>query len=157
PLFRWIARGYLLVGVVALGLTGSRGAMVASMTALLIVPLTLTKMSAGRKVAAVFILLAAGAAGLALVPESNLERLGSTGQEVEAGTLNGRLQIWVAGVHAFVERPGLGYGIGQFEPAIIPWYGRARVAHNSYLAVLVEEGAIGFAVWLLMYLTVFFQ
>jgi O-antigen ligase len=157
PLLRWVCRGYLLVGVVALGLTGSRGAMVASMTALLIVPWTLTQVSAGKKIAAVFILLAAGVAGLALVPASNLERLGSTGQEVEAGTLNGRLQIWVAGVHAFVEKPGLGYGIGQFEPAIIPWYGRARVAHNSYLAVLVEEGAIGFTVWLLMYLTVFFQ
>ena len=60
PLLRWACRGYLLIGVLAIGLTGSRGAMVATMVALLIVPLTMTRLSAGKKMAAIILLLGRG-------------------------------------------------------------------------------------------------
>ena len=148
PLLRWLCRGYLPLGLVAIGLTGSRGAMVATVAALSIVPLTLTRLSAGRKVAAGFLLLIVGAVSVAFIPESSFQRFGSTKEEVEQGTLNGRLQIWTAGVHAFVQKPVLGYGAGGFDSAIVPWFGRPRAPHNSYLCILVEQGALGFLVWI---------
>ncbi len=157
PLLRWACRGYLLIGVLAIGLTGSRGAMVATMVALLIVPLTMTRLSAGKKMAAIILLLAVGAVSVAFIPESSFQRFSSTKEEVEAGTLNGRLQIWTAGVHAFVQRPWLGWGAGSFDRTIIPWFGRPRAPHNSYLCILVEQGIVGFLVWLTMFIVVFTQ
>jgi O-antigen ligase len=157
PFLRWASRGYLPIGVVAIGLTGSRGAMLATMMALMIVPLTMTRLSAGKKMAAIFLVLAVGAVSVAFIPESSFQRFSSTKEEVEAGTMNGRLQIWIAGVHAFVQKPLLGWGTGSFDRAIVPWFGRPRVAHNSYLNILVEQGVVGFLIWLTMYLTVFTQ
>ena len=74
PLLRWVCRAYLPLGLVAIGLTGSRGAMVATVAALSIVPLTLTRLSAGRKVAAGFLLLIVGAVSVAFIPESSFQR-----------------------------------------------------------------------------------
>jgi O-antigen ligase len=157
PLLRWACRGYLLVGVVAIGLTGSRGAMVATMFALLIVPLTMTRLSATKKMAAIIMVLAVGAVAVAFIPETSFQRFSSTKEEVEAGTMNGRLQIWTAGVHAFVQRPMLGWGAGSFDRTIVPWFGRPRAPHNSYLCILVEQGVVGFMVWISMYLIIFIQ
>lgn len=157
PLLRWACRGYLLIGIVAIGLTGSRGAMVATMFALLIVPLTMARLSAGKKMAAIIMLLAVGAVSVAFIPETSFQRFSSTKEEVEAGTLNGRLQIWTAGVHAFVQQPWLGWGAGSFDRAIVPWFGRPRAPHNSYLCILVEQGVVGFLVWITMYLVLFTQ
>ena len=41
PLLRWLYRGYLPLGILAAALTGSRGGLVASMVALLVIPLTM--------------------------------------------------------------------------------------------------------------------
>ena len=94
---------------------------------------------------------------MAFIPESSFQRFGSTKEEVEQGTLNGRLQIWTAGVHAFVQKPVLGYGAGGFDNAIVPWFGRPRAPHNSYLCILVEQGVLGFLVWITMYFVLFLQ
>ncbi|MGH7498429.1 MAG: O-antigen ligase family protein, partial [Gemmatimonadales bacterium] len=156
PILRWACRAYILVGIVALGLTGSRGAMLASMVALLIVPLTMTKMTPGKMIAATFLLCAAGGVAVAFIPQTSFQRLGSTKSEVEEGTLNGRIQIWKAGVHAFTQKPVLGYGTGGFDWAIIPWLGHERPPHNAYLGVLVEQGIIGFFLWIMMFISVLF-
>jgi O-antigen ligase len=157
PLLRWVCRGYLLIAVVAIGLTGSRGAMLDTMCALMIVPLTMTHLSPAKKLAAIILVLAVGAVSVAFIPETSFQRFSTTKEEVEAGTLNGRLQIWTAGVHAFVQKPVLGWGAGSFDRTIVPWFGRPRAPHNSYLSVLVEQGIVGFLVWLSMYLIVFAQ
>jgi O-antigen ligase len=154
---QWACRGYLLIGVVAIGLTGSRGAMLATMFALLIVPLTMTRLSATKKMAAILLVFGVGAVSIFFIPEKSFQRFSTTKEEVEEGTLNGRLQIWRAGVHAFVERPVLGWGTGSFDRTIVPWYGRPRAPHNSYLCILVEQGVVGFLVWLTMYFLVFSQ
>jgi O-antigen ligase len=155
PLLRWVSRGYLPIGLVALGLTGSRGGMVASIVALLIVPVTLTKMSPGRLAAGVIMLVVAGAFAVAYVPRTAMERLATTREAVEGGTLGGRLRIWNAGLGAFTQKPVMGYGTGAFEGAVTPRLGIPRAAHNTYLGVLVEQGMVGFALYLAMFITVF--
>jgi O-antigen ligase len=107
--------------------------------------------------AAIMLVLAVGAVSVAFIPESSFQRFSSTKEEVEAGTMNGRLLIWTAGVHAFVQRPWLGWGAGSFDRTIVPWFGRPRAPHNSYLCILVEQGVVGFMVWITMYLIIFTQ
>jgi O-antigen ligase len=154
PLLRWICRGYLPVGLLAIGLTGSRGGIIATLVALLIVPLSMTRLTPGRLVTAMVMLGASGVLAVRYVPQTLVQRLAGTGAEVEEGSLHGRMDIWKAGVKAFAQKPLVGYGTANFKAAVRPW-GEGQVAHNSYLSVLVEQGLIGFLLYSAMFVTVF--
>ena len=155
PLLRWLCRGYLPVALVAIGLTGSRGGMLATTVALLIVPLLLTRLSPGRLTTAIVMLVAAGGLAIAYTPETLIERFATTGVELEGGRLGGRGKLWKAGLEAAAERLVAGYGTGMFRDAIRPMLGEAaQVAHNSFISVLVEQGAVGLFIYVAMLVAV---
>jgi O-antigen ligase len=155
PLARWLWRAYLPLAMFGTVLTGSRGAMIAMMVALLIIPLT-TSLSPGRLVAAIALLALSGALIVAYAPERVVERLSTTGTNVESLSFGGRFTLWKAGIHAFGYRPMMGYGVGAFVRAITPELGaRALVAHNSFLSVMVEEGLVGLMFYVAMVWSVF--
>ena len=153
---RLICGVYVPICVVSIGLTGSRGGMLATIVALMIAPLTLVRLSAGRRAVAIFVLVISGALAMAYLPETVIARLATTGSEFEGNvSIGGRYKLWIAGLYAFLDKPILGYGPGAFKPAILPQLGRlAQVAHNSYISVLVEEGMVGFVLYGLMLVTV---
>jgi O-antigen ligase len=156
PLVRWIARAYIVLGIFAVGLTGSRGGMLASITALTIVPLTLTRLAPSRRIAAVVLMGLAGALAVAYIPDQIVERLATTGSQVEGGSISGRGRIWKAGLSVWAQQPFTGYGTGAFKLAVSPILGEStQVAHNSFISILVEEGLIGFVCYATMLLTVF--
>ncbi len=154
---RLICRGYLPVAIVALGLSGSRGGMIATMVALLIVPLSMHNLTPGKLVGAIVMLGLSGGLAIAYTPETLIQRLGSTGTEVTTGGLSGRLKLWKAGLQAYEEHPIMGYGSGYFKGAITPILGTAsQVAHNSYISLLVEHGIVGWTLYMSMIVMVFF-
>ncbi len=156
PVLRWVCRSFLAAGLVAIGLTASRGGMVAATVALMIVPLTMTKLSPGRLIAAVAVLAITGALAAAYIPDKIVQRLATTSTEVEDLSLGGRFKLWQAGVKALTERPLTGYGAGFWRPAVAPWLGpNPQVAHNSFLSVAVETGIVGFLLYMGMFLAVF--
>ena len=158
PLLRWVCRAYLPLGLFGLMLTGSRGGLVAAMVGLLVVPLTMTKLSPGKLAMGIALLALSGALTVAYVPDAIAKRLSSTGASVEDMNLGGRFEIWTAGIKAFGHAPLTGYGAGGFKNAAAPYLrGEPRVAHNSYLSVLVEEGLIGLILYLLMFVAVFLE
>ncbi len=155
-LFLWICRGYLPVGVVAIGLTGSRGGMLAGIVALSIVPLSMTRLSPKRMVMTLIMLFLAGGLAVVYVPEKIVQRLATTSTEVEDLSLGGRFKLWRAGLRALPQHPILGFGTSGFIRAISPDLGSgAQVAHNTFISVLVEQGIVGLSLWLLMFLAVF--
>jgi O-antigen ligase len=157
PLVRWLFRGYLPLGLLATALTGSRGGLLTSIVALLVIPFTM-RLSAGRLVGTVASLCLCGALVVVYVPPKVMQRLSTTGTEIEDKRFGGRFTLWRAGVHAFMQRPVLGYGVGSFVRAVTPELGdRALVAHNSFLSVLVEEGLIGLWLYLTMLCSVYFS
>jgi O-antigen ligase len=89
-------------------------------------------------------LLLAGA--LWLAPAASRARLASLG---DAGTLHNRTRIWKAGLLALESHAALGVGAGAYPEAVRPSLGRPAlagheyVAHNTFLSILVECGAIG--------------
>lgn len=156
PLLRWICLGYVPIATVAIGLTGSRGGMVAATVALLTIPLSMTSLSPGRMATAMAMLGVAGAMAVAYVPETIVQRLFTIGSELEGGRIGGRGKLWEAGLEAFVHRPIGGYGTGMYKSAIFPILGGAtQVAHNSYISVLVEQGIVGFLLYMTMLGSVF--
>jgi O-antigen ligase len=153
PLLRWLCRGYLPVGLLAIALTGSRGGMITTVFALLIVPGSMTKLTPGRLATAIAMLALSGALAVAYVPDKVVERLASTQTDVEDLRFGGRFKLWVAGLQAFTQKPMLGYGTAGFIPAIYPILGsKSQVAHNSYLSILVEQGIVGFVFYMWMIL-----
>jgi len=155
PVVRWICRGYLPAAMVAVGLTGSRGGMLATTVALMVIPLTMTRLSPNRLALAIISLVLSGALAVAYTPETLLQRLATTGEEVQGGSLGGRGKLWKAGLEVFAERPLVGYGTGGFVAAITPIMAdESKVAHNSFLSVLVEEGLVGLIIYLAMILAV---
>jgi O-antigen ligase len=156
PLPQWICLAYLPIGLVALGLTGSRGGMIATVVALTIVPFTLSRLSPARLVGGIVLLVVSAWLVVTFTPETLVERLATTEHEVEGGRFGGRFKLWAAGLKVFVERPFLGWGTSSFKPAITPLLGpMAQVAHNSFISVLVEQGIIGLLLYLAMFIAVF--
>lgn len=151
PLVRWLCRLYMPLALVAIGLTGSRGALIASIIALLIVPLSMTQLSPGRIAGGILLVFISGAAAVTFIPDTSWKRFATTRQEVVGGNLNSRLVVWKMGLRAFSHRPLMGYGTSGFN-----WAVRSQ-SHNSYLAVLVEQGIIGFAMYAAMFIAVFIK
>jgi O-antigen ligase len=154
PFVVWACRGYLIVGLLALGLTGSRGGMVAAMVGLSIVPLTLTQLSAGKRILGSVLVCAGVVVVFIYTPTSLIERLASTGTDLTDAHVGGRGRIWAAGLKAFALQPFFGYGTGMFRTAVNP-FGINQVAHNAFLSVLVEQGMVGLLLYLGMFGMVF--
>jgi O-antigen ligase len=155
PLRRWLCISYLPFGVFAIGLTGSRGGMITTIVALLIVPLTVGSLTLTRRAVGIALLCISGVVAVTYVPETLIERLATTRSELEEGRLGGRWKLWNAGLKAFTVRPLVGYGPAGFKRAVDPWLlQRSQVAHNSFLSVLVEQGMVGLFLYLMMFFSV---
>jgi O-antigen ligase len=155
PLLRLFCRAYLPLGLLALGLTGSRGGMLTAGVALMIVPLSMTKLTPGRLIAAMLTLAITATVAANYVPERVVERLATTSSDISRLSFGGRFKFWVAGLEAFTQKPLMGYGTGGFVRAIYPILGSVSlVAHNSFISLLVEEGLVGLLLYLTMMLAV---
>lgn len=152
----WAYRLQLILAGTTILLTASRGATLASVVALAIVPLTLGRLRARQKIAVALTasLLIGGA--LLYVPASSWERLSTVPGEFEQGTFTGRTVIWKAGWELFRSHPFLGVGANAFrlvvsrilaEPIHLDNPEPAPPAHNTFLSILVEQGVIGLALF----------
>ena len=132
---------YILAAFVAIGLTGSRGGLLALLGAVL----TFTICADLRRRMAML----AGATALliltAALPSSVTWRLSTTTDEISHGTLDGRKALWEQGVSLFEEHPLNGLGVGGVEGA---WANSPfNAVHNTPLEILVEVGVVGFGLY----------
>ena len=139
-IFRLVNYGYLPVAFLGIALSGTRTASVGAAVGLLYGLATLTRLRLAARVAAVMLLAAALFVLLPIVqPLTSFQRLGTTGTEVVHGDLNERTELWADGLHAFQQAPVLGVGTDMYRSVS----GLDKVAHNTYISVLVEEGLVG--------------
>lgn len=150
----WRLMAILLIpaGLYAIPLTASRSSVM-----LLAVTIVLCVLFVIRSRPAVKVLLLTVMAGVAVtffatLPERTARRISTTFSEVESADFSGRGWIWDGGLQAWLNRPALGAGAGNFDLAVLPTLGAARSAHNSFLALLVELGPIGSVLFLLLFL-----
>ena len=88
----------------------------------------------------------------AILPENVQERL-SEGRE--AHTFSTRIDLWRAGLEGWLQRPLQGFGTATYA-AVSEAHGGARlVAHNTWVNVLVEQGAVGLFFFLLAWVLAF--
>jgi O-antigen ligase len=155
---------FIPVAVVAVAMTGTRGATVASLPTALFIIWSLRDASLGKRVAA---LTAATIAGVALVqfaPTGQLQRIATAGdlaEQTPQGALGGRVDIWRDSAQVFIQHPIAGVGTDAHRAAIAPRleqrsaYKKAeKEAHNTYVSVLVETGLVGFTLFTLIVVNV---
>ena len=154
----WVYRLQLLLAGTTVLLTASRGAALASVVALAIVPLTHGRLTARQRIAVLLTVSFLVAGALLFVPSTSWERLSTIPEEFSQGTFTGRTVIWTAAWELFRGHPILGVGANALRLTVsrilteairtdesgIP---QVPAAHNTFLSVLVEQGVIGFALF----------
>jgi O-antigen ligase len=163
----WVDGAATVLAFCAIVLTASRGSLVACIPTILMFPFLFPKLRWGRNLIALVFVALAGIGSWLFMPESSWSRLSTIGSEVTSGTLNERTMIWQIGWQVFGQVPFQGVGAGAYAPTIEHTLGLASdvgstetcsqvarlVAHNTFFSVLVEQGVIGFTLFLALLLT----
>jgi O-antigen ligase len=142
---RLLALGYLPLGLVAVLLTASRGGFLAAVVAWAGCAALLIHSQKARAKGMIAVALTLPAIAVTVwfvVPHAAFERLATIPEQLQSGDLNQRLNIWVAGWHAFTGAPLLGTGAGSFVAAA--GMDPLDTAHNTALSILVSGGLCGF-------------
>lgn len=139
-LLKWFNFLYIPAALLGIALSGTRTALVASIPAMVFGLASLTSVRLSTRIA---IVLLFAAAVLIFVPRlqtaRSFQRLGTTATELTEGDLNNRTNNWREGLASFAEHPLLGVGSKMYR-SVNTW---GKVAHNTFLSVLVESGLIG--------------
>jgi O-antigen ligase len=146
---RVVNYAYVPAATFAVLLTATRGALIATSAAFLFVLGSLTRLKPFARVLIFTALVGALFAVHELVPQTSFQRLATLGTSISTADLHGRVDIWRAGLAVFSANPLLGIGSGAYFTAV----GVGKVAHNTFISVLVEVGMIGwilFAIILVM-------
>jgi O-antigen ligase len=143
PLLKFINYFYIPAAFLGISLSGTRTALIASIVGMVFGLASLTRLRLAARVA-IFLFLAA--AFLFLLPWiqtlPSFQRFGTTATEITEGNLNHRTVTWAVGFVTFTEHPLLGIGSNQFLSI-----SGGKMAHNTFLSVLVELGLVGFALF----------
>jgi len=147
-IFYFVA-GMLQVG--ALAITYSRGGFIGLVAGLGVYVILLNWKL-------IFAFVPAGFVGLALAPDSIIDRIKSIGDLNDSSNFY-RYNIWTKSVEIVKEfwSTGVGLGFNSFR-AISPYYittANPYHAHNTYLELTIEIGLIGLCVFLLMFVQLF--
>lgn len=135
-------------------LTGSRGALIAIVVAVIIGLFSYKKdiKSILKIIAFLILLIIMGYFALKILPDElitnrfNLNIL--FGQNELASHSHSRYKIWGYALELIIDKPILGYGLGNFFSAIATIY-RVCASHNMYILLMVEGGIIGFLIFLI--------
>lgn len=151
PLLRWVYRLQPLAAIGAIAIMATRASFAAAILASgAVVIATLRYVGRTQKLGLALCVVLGTAVALRFVPKSSWERLSTIGSEMNSGTFGDRKQIWRAGMDMFVEHPLFGIGAGAFAPRVELRIGIRKVAHNTFISVLVEGGIIGLTIFLVL-------
>jgi O-antigen ligase len=145
---------YLPAALIGISLSGTRTALVATIPGMAFGLASLTRLRLWARTA---IFLALSLAVLLVLPYlqtlTSFQRFSTTTTELTQGTLNERTDIWSDGFDSFAEHPLIGVGTNMFRSV----NRLGKVAHNSFISVLVEVGLIGLALFGLILTFTFFE
>lgn len=151
--FRLVNFLYFPAGIGAILLTASRTSLLATFPTFIYAMGTFRKLKLNQQVILLLVLAAGAVALQPLIPASSFERVASTGNEVSGGDFNGRLPIWKQGLTVYLSHTWFGVGCSAYSSVVAA----GKVAHNTFVSVLVETGAIGFFLFMSILLYTVYQ
>jgi len=139
---------FLPVAMVGTLLTASRTAALSLAVGLLIIIFDFRWLTPRRVMALGAVGLVAALLVVVYLPSRSADRLGTTSNEISTGTLNGRTLYWKLSFKFFSQHPVEGIGAGAFADENILLGGAGKVAHNAFMSILAELGAVGVSLFL---------
>ena len=161
-LSRYVSVVLLVMTLVGLIITGSRGGILSFIFSFLVVLWVLNheKMIRFHRImllGPLFILLCAGSYALAPTQVKETLEKKIIPNKMDVGPLqgidrftSGRTLILRSGLALFIESPIYGHGQNTFLPLQQQRFGITSVAHNRYLSYMVEYGIIGLAIYIII-------
>ncbi|MEA3375884.1 MAG: O-antigen ligase family protein [Chloroflexota bacterium] len=149
PLLGIVNLLYVPLSLFAIALTGSRGALAASAPVFVFIFCGVATARQPRMIVRLLFILFLVVALYRLVPGVLIDRLWTLPGEIIGGDLGGRRLVWRHALSIFARHPLVGVGSGAFRVAVtaLPAWQREKVAHNTFLSVLVETGVVGFGLF----------
>ncbi len=149
----WLNRLYIPCALTAALLTASRNGLVTVAVTLAFPLLVMPKLSFRAKLGLFpVVLLCAGSVGL-FWNDVSIGRLATLADKLTFEDMNGRVDIWQRGLEVFQQNPIVGVGAGAFGATVAGRRGAELAAHNTFLGVLVEHGAVGLLFFLAVILS----
>jgi O-antigen ligase len=139
-LFCWLQ---LVLCVTTIFLSASRGGLLAAAPALVMFPLIVVRLRWWQRVLGVMAIAGTVVCGAFLVPSETWQRISGLREEVAAGTMTHRTEIWKASLEVFRDHAFVGVGADGHGAAVTKFLNRPLAAHNTFLSVLVELGVVG--------------
>ena len=130
---------FIPAACIGIALSGTRTALVAAVPGALFCVAVMASLKLSSRFRVGLLLLATAIVVVPRIPDASFERLGTTRTELTGGDLNGRVRLWKEGLASFEQHPFLGVGSHMYRSV----NSEGKVAHNSFLEVLVELGAFG--------------
>jgi O-antigen ligase len=149
-LLRTVLAVFMAGGVVGIFLSLSRGGMIG-----LVFEVILLALMTGSNLKKVLSLVVLAGVGLVAIQTQYARRAAISANYTAEDAETSRFELWKAGQNAFLAHPILGIGSNQFreyshEYGEISGDNRNKNTHNTFLEVLVNNGLVGFAVFLLL-------
>ncbi|HJW91855.1 MAG TPA: O-antigen ligase family protein [Anaerolineales bacterium] len=143
-LLKFVNYCYIPIAFLGIALSGTRTSLVASIPGIAFGLLSMTRLRISTRLAIMVSLFVGIILLLPFVqPLRSFQRLGTLTAELTQGDLNNRTNNWKEGLEAFKEYPIMGVGSNMYR-SVNTW---GKVAHNSFLSVLVEVGLVGFVLF----------
>lgn len=143
PAIRLLNYLYAPAALLVILLSGSRAGIIATLPGLFFIIWSLKNLSLLRRVLAFAVLTSLLLALPSLAPQTAFERLAAVRTSAGQVDLGSRAEIFRAGLDVFLEHPITGAGSGAFRPASE----QSQSPHSSFLALLAEQGIIGFGIF----------
>jgi O-antigen ligase len=135
---------YIPAAFLGIALSGTRTALIATIPGMAFGLASLTRLRLWARVA---IMLLFTATALFVLPYlatlTSFQRFGTIGTELAEGDLNNRTVNWQEGLAVFADHPIIGIGSNMYRSV----NSLGKVAHNSFISILVELGLIGFTLF----------
>lgn len=156
----WLLRGlglvYIPIALFGIFITGSRTGFITALLGFIgLIPWFWRTTFIWKLISLIFVVVIAVGV-TSMVPQKTLDRLFSSGTELSQGTLSSRSITWSRAWLEINEAPFFGNGLSSFR-RVINKYNIDYTAHNSYIAIMVEQGIVGLLAYLAVIITVLLQ
>jgi O-antigen ligase len=148
---------FIPLALMAIFLTGSRAAFVSLLSAIMIIPISYINATKTTKLVVISSFIFASYFALFVVPSGTINRVVNLYSSAQEDNLSERIDIWKSSKGFITENLFLGVGAGSFKTAVARNTGRERVAHNTWLSILGEEGVLGLCTFLIIFVLLWFK
>lgn len=136
---KWINISFIPIGLLSVGLTGSRTSIVALVPALIYMLSKVATIDARKRFGAVVLITIGVLSFQQFLPELTLTRILSTADSISSGSFGDREFIWQEGIELFAENPVVGVGAFSFSENAPS----QQSAHSVPIGIAAELGMVG--------------